>query len=150
MGLRYYEDIESGESRRLGSHEMRKDAIVSFAEQFDPQPFHVDEAAAADSEFGGIIASGLHTMSVAQLLVTEGFYAKIANVAGLGIDETRFRAPVRPGDTLTANIVIADKSDISRDDCGLVVVDQTLRNQDDDVVLTNQALTLVERRDRPA
>jgi len=144
--LRYFEDIPAGERRTLGSHEMTKEAIIEFAERFDPQPFHVDEAAAAHSKFGGLIASGLHTMAVCQRLVTDGFYSEIANVAGLGIDETRFHEPVRPGDRLTTHIEISETRPLEhRDDRGLVVVDQRLDDGGGTTVLTSSALTLVER-----
>lgn len=146
MTLAYFEDIDVGQRRTLGSHTMTKAAIVEFAERFDPQPFHVDEEAAATSRFGEIIASGLHTMAVCQRLVTDGFYAEIANIAGLGIDDTRFLEPVRAGDRLTAHIEIVSTRPLeSREDTGLVVVDQRLTNQDEEEVLSSEALTLVER-----
>jgi acyl dehydratase len=142
-----FEDIPVGDSRELGSHELTQECIVTFAEQFDPQPFHVDPDAAARSPFDGLIASGLHTMSICQRLVTDGFYEHTANVAGLGIDETRFLEPVRPEDELTARIEVTGKRPLeSRDDRGLVTIDQTLVNQHGEPVLTNVALTLVERR----
>jgi acyl dehydratase len=84
-------------------------------------------------------------MAVCQRLVTDGVYSEIANVAGLGIDDTRFHEPVRPGDRLTAHIEIPETRPLEhRDDRGLVVVDQRL-DDDGTTVLTSSALTLVER-----
>ena len=143
---RYYEDLAVGDVYETSGYTVTKSEIVDFAEQFDPQPFHVDEAAAAHSKFGGLIASGLHTMAVCQRLVTDGFYSEIANVAGLGIDETRFHEPVRLGDRLTAHIEISETRPLEhRDDRGLVVVDQRLDDGGGTTVLTSSALTLVER-----
>jgi acyl dehydratase len=147
MALTYFEDIEEGESHTLGTHEVTEAEIVDFAEEWDPQPFHVDEAAAADSAFGGIIASGMHTLSICQRLVTDGFYEETANISGLGIEDTRFLEPVRPGDRLTAHIDIAETRPLeSRDDRGLVAIEQRLTNQDDDVVLSSRMLALFERQ----
>lgn len=146
MGLTKFENIPHDDVREFGAYEMTEERIVAFAERFDPQPFHVDAEAAAESVFGGLIASGLHTMSVCQLLVTEHFYSDIANIGGLGIDDTRFLEPVRPGDVLSTRIEIAEKRPSgTRDDRGIVAVDQTMLNQRRDSVMSNTALTLVER-----
>jgi len=94
-----FEDLDEGETFESGTHTVTKSEIVSFAEQFDPQPFHVDEAAAEDSMFGGLVASGLHTLSLATRLTVDDCLSEIANMGGSGMDELRWYTPVRPGDT---------------------------------------------------
>lgn len=105
----YYEDLDVGWSETYGSHTMDRDAMISFAEQFDPQPMHVDPEAAAETIHGDVIASGVHTIGVATRLLVDGFLEDAANMAGLGIDDLRFHEAVYPGDTLAVRHEIVDK-----------------------------------------
>src|SRR5688500_8065762 len=82
-----------------GSYEMTRDEIVEFAGRFDPQPFHLDEDAGARTDFGGLVASGMHTIAASMCLAADE-RPETAAVAGLGIDELRLLRPVRPGDRL--------------------------------------------------
>jgi acyl dehydratase len=120
----YFEDLEPGQTWTVGGHTVSADEIVDFAEQFDPQPFHVDPEAAADSIFGGLVASGIHSLGIStRLSVTEFFHGDpgVANLGGLGMDEVRFHAPVRPGDTLTCELeAMAMRRSESRDDRGYI------------------------------
>jgi len=100
---RYYEDLDIGETYETGGYTVTKEEIIEFAEQFDPQPFHLDEEAAQDSMFGELVASGLHTLCLSvRLFVTEIVNGEvdIANMGGLGMDDLRWHEPVRLGETL--------------------------------------------------
>jgi len=117
----YYEDLDVGWSETYGSHTMDREAMISFAEQFDPQPMHVDPEAATESIHGDVIASGVHTIGIATRLLVDGFLRKSANLAGLGIDDLRFHEAVYPGDTLAVRHEIVDKRrSESHPDAGIV------------------------------
>lgn len=107
--MQYYEDISGGDAYEYGSTTVSRDEIISFAETYDPQPFHVDEEYAQRSMFGGIIASGLHTLSVCNRLATDGAFENLAILGGYGIDSLRFCEPVAPGDTLSVRVEIQRK-----------------------------------------
>jgi len=98
--LRYFEDYPAGAVFELGSIEVDPLEVQSFAERFDPQPFHVDPQAAALSPYGGIIASGWHTASLMMRLLAQGFLSPASSLGSPGIDELRWLLPVRPGDRL--------------------------------------------------
>lgn len=144
----YFEDISVGQTRSFGQYTITRDEIVSFAEQFDPQPFHTDEEAARDSFFGGLVASGMHTLCICMRLAVTGFYLDAANVAGKGIDNLRWRMPVYPDDTLsvTSEVLKAQPSE-SRDDCGEVTSRWTMRNQEGEPVLDLEVTALFLRRE---
>ncbi len=110
----YFEDFEPGRVHELGSHTVTEDEIVSFARQWDPQPFHVDPEAAARSPFGGLIASGWHTGSLWMRLYVDSLLGSAAAMGSPGIDELRWLAPVRPGDTLSARLVVLETTPSAR------------------------------------
>lgn len=126
---------------------MTKSEIISFAEQFDPQPFHVDEAAAEDSMFGELVASGLHTLSLATRLTVGDCLSEIANMGGSGMDELRWYTPVRPGDTLTVRAEILEKTPSdSRSDRGYVDFKRRVYNDDGAEVMSVISHNIVRRR----
>lgn len=139
----YFEDLEVGERAAFGEYEVRKDDVVEFGEQFDPQPFHVDEAAARESMFGGLVASGWHTASITMRLLVDNYLAESRALGAVGVDELRFRDPVRPGDVLHVETEIVEKEPWD-DDRGLVHCQITTTNEDD-TVLTMVGLVLWER-----
>jgi acyl dehydratase len=120
----YYEDLEVGDIYETGGYTLTKDEITEFAEQFDPQPFHVNEEAAQESMFGGLIASGLHTLCLTVRLYTMEFFQgeeDVALMGGSGMDSLRFHEPVYPGDTIRVQIGIGEKTPSeSRPDRGYV------------------------------
>ena len=129
----------------LEAYEMTRDDIVDFAGRFDPQPFHLDEEAAARTDFGGLVASGLHTLAVSIRLGADEEPATAA-VAGLGIDELRMLRPVRPGDRLRQSTEVVEVcASRSRRDRGIVRARRTVRNQDDVPVLTYLLSWMVAR-----
>ena len=131
---------------------LSREAIVEFAAEYDPQPFHIDEEAAADSPFGGLIASGLHSVCVCSRLSTEAFFGRIDFVGGRGIDDLRWRRPVRPGDALSVTVVVADKRPSESNPArGYVDADVIGSDADGNEVVSWRVLGMVRRDpDAPA
>ena len=145
--LRHFEDIEVGAVHELGTYAVSAEGIVEFAEQWDPQYFHVDAGAAADSMFGELVASGIHTLAILQRVAALNYYAETDVLGGLGIEDIQFTSPVRPGDTLTVTMEVESKRDLeSSSNRGLIHFDFTVTNQDDETVLTATVLSLVGKR----
>lgn len=143
----YFEDFKVGESREIGSRTVTEEEIISFATQFDPQPFHVDRDAATQSIFGGLIASGWHTCSMMMRLMVDGFLNQSASMGSPGIDQLRWLKPVRAGDTLTLNLVtLESKPSSSKPDRGVVVSEWRATNQHGELVLTIKGLGMFGRR----
>ena len=143
----YFEDVEEGEVRELGSFTLSREEIVEFAEQFDPQPIHTDPAAAEASVFGGLIASGWHTASSCMRLIVEGILADAASMGAIGIDELRWSAPVRPGDTIeVTNEIIETRASGSRDDRGYVRNRTVGTNGDGEEVISMVGINVLGKR----
>lgn len=146
--MRYYEDFTPGDVHDLGSHTFTKDEIVAFAEEYDPQPFHVDEAAAEASMFGGLIASGWHTGSVCMRHLVDNLLSETASLGARGVDEFRWYRPVRPGDTLTVRGEVVrtepSESDPTR---GYMDYKCSMVNEDDEEVLSMTGLLMIQRKD---
>lgn len=143
----YLEDLKVGDTMALGSHRVTEDEIVRFGREFDPQPFHTDPEAAKASPFGGLVASGWHTASIAMRLLVEGLVDRVKSYGSPGVDELRWRVPVRPGDELRLIITVAEtRPSASKPDRGTVVFDEKLYNQRNEVVMTKRSLGIVGRR----
>ena len=139
----YAEDLRPGAVFDLGSTAVRKEEILEFGRRFDPLPLHTDEDAAAASRFGGLIASGFHTVALLQRLLVDAVFSRSSLIAGREIDSVRMRAPVRPGDVLHGTMEIVEVR--SRDDGTAVVRSRgTLTNASGTVVLELQGTTLWE------
>ena len=124
---------------------MTAEEIKEVAGRWDPMPFHLDEAAGAATHFGGLVASGGHTIIVSIKLGTEEV-PRTAAIAGLGIDELRFLAPVRPGDRLTQTTEVVDvRPSSSRPERGVVRGRRAVLNQDGVEVLTYVVAWMVAR-----
>ncbi|MET9318451.1 MaoC family dehydratase [Kribbella sp. NPDC003505] len=122
-------------------------AVIEFAEQFDPQYFHVDPVAAADGPFKGLVASGWHTAGLMMRLYADQYLSKVASLGGPGVDELRWLAPVRPGDVLRLRTeVLEARPSKSKPDRGLVRTRAELLNQDDAVVFSCIVLNLLAVR----
>lgn len=102
----FADDLRAGDVFELGSHRVGEDELVRFADDWDPQFFHVDAAAAGRGIFGGLIASGIHTMAVLQRLSVDAFWGRAATVAARGIRDVRFVRPLRPGAELTGRLTV--------------------------------------------
>lgn len=152
MEQHYLEDFAAGQ-RFGGATRIRVDAerIRTFAAEFDPQPFHLDEAAAARSFFGGLAASGWHTAAVTMRLLVESDLQPAGGVVGAGFDEFRWPRPVRPGDELRIESEILEvRPSKSRPQQGLVKVRTTTLNQRDEPVQVTVGNLVVPRRDAQA
>jgi acyl dehydratase len=144
---RYFEDYEPGTVYEYGHVTVTEAEIVEFATKFDPQPIHIDPEYAKAGQFGGLIASGWHTCGIYMRLFADHYLTKVASLASPGIDELRWPAPVRPGDSLHARITtVAARPSKSKPDRGLVHTEGVLLNQDGTVVLTLKAMNFVKRR----
>ncbi len=146
MTTRHFEDISTAEAYPCGSRVVTEEEILAFAEQYDPQYYHVDKEAAADSQFGGLIASGWHTAAVCMRLLVDSYLSEIAVVGALGIDELRWRHPVRPGDEITVEVTPTEKEEWN-DRNGKVDFSVRATNQHDEEVLSRTDLVLIERRE---
>lgn len=143
----YFEDLSPGMVVGLGSVTVTEAEIIEFATKYDPQPFHIDPEAAAESDFGGVIASGWHTCALFMRLFVDGFSNDTVSHGGPGMDELRWLAPVRPGDTLTARFTIIEaRASRSKPDRGLVRSQWEMRNQNDVVVMTLRGMGFYGRR----
>ncbi|MFC7250066.1 MaoC family dehydratase [Halomicroarcula sp. GCM10025324] len=143
--MEYYEDLTVGDTTSFGTYDVTRDEIVSFAEQYDPQPFHTDADAAAASMFGGLVASGWHTAAMTMRLLVDNYLADSGAMGALGVDELRWPTPVEPGDVLSVRTEILDK-DVWDDDRGRVASEITTTNDDGAVVLSMVAQVLWRRR----
>jgi acyl dehydratase len=147
---RYFEDYAPGAVYEYGSVAVRKAEIVEFARRFDPQAMHVDPQAAAEGNFGGLIASGWHTAGLMMRLFVDGFLSKVASLASPGIDELRWTRPVRPGDVLRIRVTILEaKRSRSRPDRGMVRTLVEVLNQDGEVVMSLKPMNLLRCRGEP-
>jgi acyl dehydratase len=133
--MRHFEDFVIGERKAVGAYRVTREEIVEFASRFDPQPFHVDEAAARASIFGGLTGSSCHTFALMSLIHHQSG-EETALVANLGAEKLRFPAPLRPGDTLTlTSECMAKRVSASRPGIGIVTTRSRLVNQRDEIVM---------------
>ena len=104
----YFEDFPPGDVRESPARTVTREEMVAFAREFDPQPFHTDEEAASTTIYGGLIASGWHTVAILMRLMWDAFLADAASLGSPGVDEVRWLKPVRPGDTLRARFTVVE------------------------------------------
>jgi len=144
---RYFDDFKVGDTFTSPGLTITEAAIVDFALTWDPQPFHIDTEFAKGWAYGGLIASGLHTMSASlRLWLALGVFAH-CNLGSPGLDNVRFVRPVRPGDTLHVVVEIVElKASASKPDRGLCRIVQTTRNQRNEPVLTMETVVFLKRR----
>ena len=140
MDKRYYwEDFPAGRVMTLGSTTVTREAVLAFAGQFDPQPFHLDDAAAEASLFKRLSASGWHTCSMTMRLMCDGYLNESSSLGSPGIDELRWLKPVYPGDTLSAEMTVLEARVMnSKPHVGLVLSRWRVFNQDGADVMTMQ------------
>jgi acyl dehydratase len=145
--MRYFEDFEAGQVIELGSEQMSEQRMLEFAREFDPQSFHTDPEAAKRSIYGGLIASGWHTAAVYMRLLVDGLVGDSASLGSAGVDELRWKRPVRPGDSLRARFtVLSVKPSEKHADRGTVFSFAEVLNQRDEVVMTVKGSGIFGRR----
>jgi acyl dehydratase len=143
----YLEDFAAGQVFSTGRLRVDADQIKAFARQFDPQPFHLDEAAAQKSVFRGLAASGWHTAALTMRLMADGEFKPAGGIIGVGFDELTWQRPVRPGDELHAESEILEvRPSKSRPDRGTIRVRTTTYNQNGETVQAFTGSLIVPRR----
>lgn len=148
MAVRYaLEDFSAGQQIELGRYRVTEQAVMDFAAAWDPQSFHIDPVAAELTPFGGVIASGWHTAAIFMRLYVDAVLCDSTCLGSPGVDELRWHAPVRPGDTLTARLVVESVTrSARRPHRGTVRPRCTLVNQDGTVVFSMVLVTLLAAR----
>ena len=135
-GLRYFDDYLPGTTHDCGSVSVSQAEIISFATQFDPQPFHVDPEAAARGPYGGLIASGWHTAALVMRQLVDHYLPAEASLGSPGMDEIRWLGPVRPGDRLRVRATVLEaRRSQSKPDRGIMKTAIEAANQDGQTVM---------------
>jgi acyl dehydratase len=143
----YWEDLQPGVAHDLGAVTLSAEEIKEFAGRFDPQPFHLDEAAARRSIFGNLCASGWHTCALAMKLTVENFLCQSSSMGSPGVENLRWLKPVYPGDTLRLQHTIVESRPLrTRADTGLVRATWDMFNQHGDKVLHMEGYGMFKRR----
>jgi acyl dehydratase len=143
----YWEDFPAGHVMEFGHMPVSREAVVEFARQFDPQPFHVDDEAASKTLFGGLCASGWHTCAMTMRMMCDGYLLDAASQGSPGIDALRWLKPVFPGDTLRVRMDILEARPMnSKPHIGLVRSHWTVRNQHGEDVMTMEGWGMFLRR----
>lgn len=148
--LRYFEDFQVGMRFRSGTATVTADEIKTFAQKFDPQPFHLDEAAADKSFFAGLAASGWHTAAIVMRLTVESDLRPAWGTIGAGVENLRWPRALRPGDTVRVDgEVLEVRASRSRPDIGIVRIRSVATNQAGDTVQLSEPALVVPRRAQP-
>jgi acyl dehydratase len=144
---RYFEDYVAGAVYEYGYIQVSEAEILDFATTFDPQPMHIDAAFAAAGPFHGLIASGWHTTAIFMRLLADHYISRVASLASPGIDELRWPAPLRPGDSVHLRAAILEaRPSRSKPDRGLVRTRAQLISQNGEDVLRLDAMNIIGRR----
>ena len=151
MAIKYYfEDFAPGHSWEIEGPVLTKEEIVEFATRFDPQHFHVDEEAARRSTYGGLIASGWHTVGICMRMMCDRYLLETASLGSPGVDHVRWLRPVRPGDRLRMKMTVLEaKLSLSKPDRGSILHRWEVYNQDSELVMTMDGWGIVGRRPHP-
>lgn len=146
---RYLEDYVPGAVHEFGAIRVEEAEMIDFARRFDPQAFHIDPEAAKQSAFGGLIASGWHTASMAMRLLVDNYISRVASLGSPGVDEVRWRKPVRPGDALSVRVTVLETK-LSRSKPGQGTIRSYIEvlNQNGEVVMTWKGMGMVGCRNR--
>lgn len=143
----YFDDLPRGYTFETGEKTLSEEDILGFALQWDPQPFHTDPEAAKASPYGGLIASGFHTVLTAFNLVLGANIWNEASMGSPGMDSLRWVRPVRPGDTLRVKVEVTSSTPSeSRPDRGRTGFQHTVLNQNDELVLAYDCVVILARR----
>jgi acyl dehydratase len=147
MTERYFDDFAVGERFVTRGVTLTESGIIGFAMTYDPQPFHIDIEAAAQSNYGGLIASGFQTLALGFRMVLETGVFRDASMGSPGFDELRWLRPVRPGDTLHTELEVKEKTPSrSKPDRGILRIAYCIKNQKDEEVLTFLSMHLLKRK----
>ena len=143
----YFEDFAAGQELPLEPHTVTRAEIIAFAAEFDPQPFHLDERAAAETLLGGLAASGWHTCALFMRMMYRGWLSDAASMGSPGVDSLKWLRPVRPGDTLSGrSVVIEVRASKSKPDRGFVKMRHEVTNAQGEVVMLAENPIMLSRR----
>jgi acyl dehydratase len=146
MGL-YLDDLKVGQKFVTAGVTVSEAEIIAFARQFDPQYYHIDPVAAKGSQFGGLISSGFHTLSLSMRLFFDLDLWPEAIIASPGMENVKWLRPMRPGDTIRAAAEVIDvRASASKPDRGIVTMDHSCWNQNDETILTLRCAHMLRRR----
>jgi acyl dehydratase len=144
---RWFEDYVPGGVYEFGHKSVSEEEIIEFARRYDPQSIHTDPEGSITGPFGGLIASGVHTIAVGMRLYVDHYVSRVASLASPGLDEIRWPRPVRPGDRLWIRVTVLEaRVSRSKPDRGLVHSAVEVLNQNDDIVLSFTVMNLFARR----
>lgn len=147
MQALYFDDFEPGQQFRSKGATLSESQIMDFALTYDPQPFHIDKVAAEEGPFGGLIASGFQTLSLAFRLFYQANVINTCSMGSPGFDKLRWLRPVRPSDTLTAAAEVKEmRPSSSKPDRGTLLMDYTVTNQNAEPVMTFTAIHILARK----
>lgn len=148
---RHFEDLALGEVVGLGRITVTKEMIISFAREFDPFPFHLDEEAAKKSLLGGLASSGWQTAALTLRLLTDAFLNKIASAGGLGFSDLKWKRPVMKNDTITGTARVTElRRSRHHPQWGVLTLELDIRNQNNQPVMSMKLTNLVEARNPEA
>jgi|TARA_R100000049_G_C1951660_1_gene99974 acyl dehydratase len=150
--MKYFEDLEIGTKASFGHYEVTREEVIEFASKYDPQPFHLDDEAAAQTYFGRLSASGWHTCAMTMRMMVEHFSGeRMASLGSPGIDEMRWHKPVYPGDTLRVESELIEKRQSeSKPHMGFTKTRQTTFNQHGEPVMSMIGNGIIRVRDSDA
>lgn len=144
----YFEDIIIGKKTSFGHYEVTREEVIEFAQKYDPQAFHLDDEAAAQTHFGRLSASGWHTCAMTMRMLVENM--KVTRQAGIGspgVDEIRWLRPVHPGDSLRVESeILSKRQSVSKPEMGSFQGRNTVFNQNDEPVMTMVSIGLIRVR----
>ena len=144
---RYFEDYDSGSVYELGTVSVSEEEIIEFARRYDPQYFHIDPEKAKASRFGGIIASGWHTVSLAMRLYVDHYLSHVASLASPGCEDVRWPNPVRASDILRIRVTVLEaRPSRSKPDRGIVRAKVEAINPREELVLSMTVASFLGRR----
>ncbi len=148
--VRYLEDFAPGMAFEFGDRLVTAEEIVAFAREYDPQPFHLDEAAGKATHFGGLVASGWQTAGFMMRMLVDYMLSPQTSLGSPGLDELRWLKPVRPGDRLRVRVRIVEvKRSRSRPEMGTIRQTTEVLNQKDEVVMSTISIGMVRARAIP-
>ena len=147
--MQFYEDLVVGEVHRFGAYAVTREEVIAFASKYDPQPFHLDDAAAAETHFGRLSASGWHTCAMTMsMLVDRHKHNGHQGLGSPGVDELRWLRPVYPGDTLSVETQMLEKRrSATKPDRGILRTATRVFNQDGVMVMSMTSRAMIRTRD---
>ena len=145
--MRYFEDFQVGQDYLLAPRQVSRAEIVAFAAEYDPQPFHLDETAAAETMLGGLAASGWHSCALFMRSMWDGWLSESASMGSPGIDTLKWLKPVRPGDVLSGRSTVLEiRASRSKPDRGFVRFRHEVVNGHGEVVMMLENPIMIARR----